>query len=276
MAENFFPHAEALRSEGVALALSGGAARSAGHVGVLCALAEAKVPIAGVVGTSGGAFVGALYASGRYSGADLERIARALVWRDVAAPALSTRGLFISDRLGTALRHLIGNVTFADLPCPFAAVACDLRTGEKVVLEEGEVAAAVQASCSLPVFFTPTELGGRLLVDGGAVSQLPVQATRERFASACIVGVDVNYRAAEAARLTNLVSIGVQVVSLFARHNAARERREADVMIDIDASDVPLYDLAKGRRMIDRGREAARAALAHGKLSALVGGKDVR
>lgn len=276
MTENVFPRAQTLRSKGVALALSGGAARSAGHVGVLCALTEAKVPIAGVVGTSGGAFVGALYASGRYSVVELERIARALVWRDVAAPALSTRGLFSSDRLGRALRDLIGKVTFADLPCPFAAVACDLRTGEKVLLEEGEVAAAVQASCSLPVFFTPTELGGRLLVDGGAVSQLPVQATRERFASACVVGVDVNYRAAEAARLTNLVSIGVQVVSLFARHNAARERREADVMIDIDASDVPLYDLAKGRRMIDRGRDAAHAALAHGKLSALAVDMDLR
>ncbi len=270
MVEGFLRYEPATRSGAVALALSGGAARSAGHVGVLCALAEAGVPIAGVVGTSGGAFVGALFASGRYSAADLERIARELAWRDVVTPALSMRGLFASDRVGAALRDLIGKVEFADLPYPFAAVACDLRTGERVVLAEGEVAAAVQASCSLPVFFTPTEVGGRLLVDGGAVSQLPVQTTRERFADACVVGVDVNYRAAETARLTNLVSIGVQVVSLFARHNAARERRAADVMIDVDASDVALYDLAKGREMIDRGRDAARLALAQGRLSARV------
>jgi NTE family protein len=259
---------EALSRHGtVALALSGGAARSAGHIGVLCALAEARVPIAGLVGTSGGAFVGALFASGRYSPEDLERIARDLAWRNVVTPAFSTKGLFSSDRVGAALRTFIGDVEFTDLPCPFAAVACDLRTGERVVLAEGEVAAAVQASCSLPVFFTPTQVGERLLVDGGAVSQLPVRATRDRFASACVVGVDVNYRAAETARLTNLVSIGVQVVSLFARHNAARERREADVMIDVDASDVALYDLAKGREMIDRGRESARKAIAQGRFA---------
>lgn len=249
---------------GVALALSGGAARAAGHVGVLRALTDAQVPIAGLVGTSGGAFVGALFASGRYPPADLDRIARTLSWRDVIGPALSTRGLFASQRVGGALRDLIGRLKFSDLRYPFAAVACDLRTGEKVVLDEGEVALAVQASCSLPVFFTPTEVGGRLLVDGGAVSQLPVLAARERFPAACILGVDVNYRAAETARLRNMVSIGVQVVSLFARHNAARERQTADVMIDVDASDVALYDLAKIPVMIDRGRDAANEAVRDG------------
>jgi NTE family protein len=249
-----------------ALALSGGAARCAGHVGVLGALTDAKIPIAGLVGTSGGAFVGALFASGRYSAHELDRVARDLAWRDVVGPALSMRGLFASERVGAALRRFIGRVTFAELKHPFAVVACDLRSGERVVIHEGEVAVAVQASCSLPVFFTPTEVNGRVLVDGGAVSQLPVQATRERFPSAYVIGVDVNYRAVETARLTNLVSIGVQVVSLFARQNAARERREADVMIDVDASDVALYDLAKGRAMIGRGREAAEAVIAAGKV----------
>lgn len=248
----------------VALALSGGAARAAGHVGVLCALADARVPIAGLVGTSGGAFVGALFASGRYSTADLDRIARTLSWRDVIGPALSTRGLFASQRVGSALRDLIGPLTFADLRYPFAAVACDLQTGAKVVLSEGEVALAVQASCSLPVFYTPTEVDGRFLVDGGAVSQLPILTARERFPAACILGVDVNYRAAETARLSNLVSIGVQVVSLFARHNAARERQEADVMIDVDASDVALYELTKIPVMIGRGRDAANHAVRQG------------
>lgn len=264
---------ETVRCEGprqgteVALALSGGAARAAGHVGVLGALADSLVPIAGLVGTSGGAFVGALFASGRYSTADLDRIARTLSWRNVIRPALSTRGLFASQRVGAALRDLIGRMEFADLRYPFTAVACDLQTGEKVVINDGEVALAVQASCSLPVFFTPTEVGGRSLVDGGAVSQLPVQVARERFPAACILGVDVNYQAAETARLTNVVSIGVQVVSLFARHNAARERQQADVMIDVDASDVALYELTKVPVMIRRGRDAAEVVLRRGRLS---------
>ncbi|HET8760298.1 MAG TPA: patatin-like phospholipase family protein [Nitrospiria bacterium] len=247
----------------VALALSGGAARAAGHVGVLCALADAGVPIAGVVGTSAGAFVGALFASGRYSADELEEVARGLRWTDVLRPALSMRGFWTSEQVGTALRRLIGGLRFSDLRRPFAAVACDLRTGEQVLLQEGDVCCAVQASCSLPVFFTPTIVGDRVLVDGGAVSQLPVLAARAQFPGSPIVGVDVNYRATETARLSNMVSVGVQVVSLFARQNAARERAEADLMIDVDAAGVALYDLAKRDLMIVRGRAAAKAALAN-------------
>lgn len=241
-------HARGGHADGVALALSGGAARCAGHIGVLDALGLAGVPIAGVVGTSGGAFVGALHASGRFTPAQMATIAREMRWRRLLAPSLSRSGIWSSDKIGAAVRRLLGNAAFADLPSPFAAMACDLRTGEAVALIEGDVALAVQASCSLPVLFTPTPIAGRLLVDGGAASQLPVLAARERFPGSVIVGVDVNYRA-------------VQVVSLFARQNAARERRAADVMIDVDASGVALYDLPKMDLMIARGREAAEAAL---------------
>ena len=100
-----------------------------------------------------------------------------------------------------------------------------------------------------------------MLVDGGAVSQLPVAAARAAFPASVVVGVDVNVRAAEGARLANFVQIGIHVVSLFARSNAALERRQADVMIDVDASGVTLYDLHKADLMIRRGREAADAAL---------------
>jgi len=249
------------RARAIGLALSGGAARCAAHVGVLDVLARAGVPVASVVGTSGGAFVGALYASGRYTVGEIHAIARGLTWRRLLAPALSRRGFWSSDRIGAVLRRFLGDVAFSDLKHPFAAVACDLRTGDTVVLDEGDVSLAVQASCSLPVFFTPTTVAGRVLVDGGATSQLPVLAARARFPEAVVVGVDVNYRAAESADLKNMLQIGVQVVSLFARQNAARERRHADVMIDVDAFGVPLYDLRKTDLMITRGRAAADAAL---------------
>jgi NTE family protein len=221
------------------------------------------VPIAGVVGTSAGAFVGALFASGRFSAAELERVAKGLKWTDVLRPSMSMRGFWTSEQVGAALRRLIGEPRFSDLRWPFAAVACDLRTGEKVLLQEGDVCCAVQASCSLPVFFTPTVVGDRVLVDGGAVSQLPVLAARAQYPGVPIVGVDVNYRAAETARLSNMVSVGVQVVSLFARQNAARERAAADLMIDVDAAGVALYDLAKRDLMIARGRAAAETMLAN-------------
>ncbi|MBI3609052.1 MAG: patatin-like phospholipase family protein [Nitrospirae bacterium] len=248
-------------AKGAALALSGGAARCAGHIGVLDVLARANISIDAIAGTSGGAFVGALHASGRYTTAQIEALALEMTWRRLLAPSLSRRGFWSSEKIGAALRRILGAATFADLKHPFVAVACDLRTGELVVLAEGDVARAVQASCSLPVVFTPTTIGGRVLVDGGAVSQLPVLAARAAFPGSVVVGVDVNCGAAEAARLTNMVRIGVQVVSLFARQNAARERRHADVMIDVDASEVPLYDLRKMALMVGRGRDAAVAAL---------------
>jgi len=248
-------------SRDVVLALSGGAARCVAHVGVLQALVEAGIPLAGIVGTSGGAVVGALFASGRYSLEHIANIARDLSWRRLAAPALSRRGFLSSARLGRLIRTWIGEVNFAELRLPLLAVACELPSGQKIILSKGQVARAVQASCSLPVVFTPTTIEGKVLVDGGAVSQLPVAAARSSFPSSVVVGVDVNVGAAESARLTNCVQIGIHVVSLFARFNAGLERREADVMIDVDASGVALYDLRKADLMIRRGREAADSAL---------------
>ncbi len=248
-------------AKGVALALSGGAVRCAGHIGVLDVLTRAAIPIDGVVGTSGGALIGALHASGRYTTAQIEALALNLAWRRLLVPSLSRRGFWSSEKIGAILRRFLGTATFADLTHPFVAVACDLRTGELVTLTEGNVARAVQASCSLPIVFTPSTIDGRCLVDGGAVSQLPVLVARAAFPGSVVVGVDVNCRAAETARLTNMVQIGVQVVSLFARRNAARERRHADVMIDVDASGVPLYDVRKMALMVERGRNAAATAL---------------
>jgi len=248
-------------SRSVVLALSGGAARCVAHIGVLHALMQAGVPLAGIVGTSGGAVVGALVASGRYSLAGIADIAHGLRWRRLAAPALSRRGLLSSERLGEVIRTWIGDLSFAELKFPLLVVACELPSGKKVILSTGQVARAVQASCSLPVVFTPTTIEGTVLIDGGAVSQLPVAAARAAFPSSLVVGVDVNVGAAERARLSNVVQIGIHVVSLFARFNAALERGQADLMIDVDASGVTLYDLRKADLMIRRGREAAEAAL---------------
>ena len=263
----------------IGLALSGGAARCIAQIGVLEVFTTHGIPIAALAGTSGGALIGALYASGLYDGPALERLARAMRWRRMMVPSLTGLGLINSERIYRVVADLIGPRTFADLTIPLHVVASDLRDGEKVVLTHGSVARAVQASCSLPVVFTPTRLNGRLLVDGGTVSQLPVVAAREALGpdphdtlvgaphdtcvgaphDACVVAVDVNGQVAETAPLNNVFQVAYHYACLFARRNAAAEKRLADVVIEVDSRGISLYDFGKVDLLLDRGRAAAEA-----------------
>ena len=247
---------------GIALALSGGAARCIAQIGVLEVLHEAGIPIHAVAATSAGAIVGALYASGRYATPEIVHLARALRWRDIVKPRIPRMGLIDSDKIHRYMKGLLGNSTFEDLTIPLAVTACDLKTGEKIILKEGSVARAVQASCSLPVIFTPTRLENRLLVDGGIVSQLPILAAKEASNGGFTVSVDVNHNALDANGLNNMFQIAVHVVGLFARRNANIERPYADIQINVDAADVPLYALEKRELLLKRGRLAAKEKIA--------------
>jgi len=249
------------RDRVVGIALSGGAARCIGQIGVLEVLEKAGIEVDAIAGTSGGRFVGALYASGRVSIPEMKRLARGIKWRHVVRPNLPKQGLISSEKIYRYVRDILNDMTFEDLKIPLAVVASDLRNGDKVVISQGSVARAVQASCSLPVIFTPTSLNGRILVDGGYVSQLPVLAAKENLGAKFVIGVDVNCNKVETARLDNLFQIGTHFIALFARRNAFVERQFADVMIDVDARGVSLLDLDKADLLMERGRQAAQAKL---------------
>ncbi len=245
----------------VGIALSGGAARCIGQIGVLETLEKAGIGVDAIAGTSGGSFVGALYASGQISIPEMKRLARGIKWRHVVRPNLPKKGLISSEKIYHYVRGILNDMTFEDLKIPLAVVASDLRSGDKVVLTQGSVARAVQASCSLPVIVTPTSLNGQVLVDGGAASQLPVLTAKENLGAKFVIGVDVNCNAMETARLDNLFQIGIHFISLFARRNALVERQFADVMIEVDASGVSLLDLDKADLLMERGRQATQAKL---------------
>lgn len=251
----------------VALALSGGVARCIAQIGVLQQLQSAGVPIDAIAGTSGGSLIGAFYAVTR-DPARMAAVARTIRWRSIVRPAFSRRSLFDGGGVARLCARIIGPVTFDQLSLPFVAVATDLRSGARVVLNRGAVATAVQASCSLPVLFPPVECEGRLLVDGGASSQLPVLAAKEMLGAKIVIGVDVNANAAGSSRLDHMGQIGAQFVALFAMANAMRERPYADVMIDVDATGVSLYDLSKAELLLERGRRATEAKL--GEIEAAV------
>lgn len=208
----------------IGLVLGGGGARGAAHVGVLKVLEEMRVPVDCVVGTSMGSVVGGLYASG-ISPEEIQRILVALDWGDLfsdapAREAMPFRhkeedreglfdiefgvrpdGLHLPSGLasGQKVTHLLklltlgttGVESFDDLPIPFRSVACDLKTGSMVVLSEGSLGDAMRASLSVPGVLSPTELDGRLLVDGGIVRNLPIDVAMAMGADV-VIAVDVS------------------------------------------------------------------------------------
>ncbi|MBI3609918.1 MAG: patatin-like phospholipase family protein [Nitrospirae bacterium] len=246
----------------IGIALSGGAARCIAHLGVLEVFEKASIPIQAVSGTSGGGLVGALYASGRYTVAELVRLVGHLGWWQVTRPVLSREGLLSSDQIGRFLHRLIGDATFDRMAVPLAVVATEMRTGKKAVLREGSVWKAVQASCSLPVIFKPTEHQGRLLIDGGFVSQIPVLAAKQDLAADFVIAVDVNYGGMEGAGPPrHMVQIAIHMASLWARKNAEEEGRQADYLVRVNVSGIGLTDLRQGPELLNRGRKAAESAV---------------
>lgn len=187
--EHFSPSS---RRPGFGLALGGGAVRGAAHLGVLSVLEEEGLEPSCVAGTSVGAILGAGFASG-ISVAELMDGFRRIRWFRLVSLSLhpaTSLSLLDSSGLETLLRNDFGLSNFSELRLPFAAVACDLGTGEAVVIREGDLVEAVLASSALPGLFPPVRRDGRLLVDGGIASNLPIRATRELGADR-ILAVDL-------------------------------------------------------------------------------------
>jgi NTE family protein len=195
------------------LALGGGGARGLAHLGVLLALDEAGIPISMIAGTSMGAAMGAA----RAIGADLPMLHRVLesidlndilqvtdsmlrelqkiigrsVMEYVRGSAWREEGASPHDvaRLNDLFSLLTANKRFNDTLIPFAVVAADLETGERVVLREGRLADAIVASAAVPGVFSPVAKDGRYLIDGGIVEKLPVDTVIDMGADA-VLAVD--------------------------------------------------------------------------------------
>jgi len=199
----------------IGLALGGGVARGAAHVGVLSVLEREGIPIGCVAGTSAGSVVGALYCAG-LGLADLPNILNGFGWGAIARPVLSRRGLLSFARLEQWLIEKIGDVTFAGLRRPFAVVASDLITGQAVVIREGRVAPAVRASCSMPGLVVPIDLDGRTLVDGSIANSVPGAAVRALGAD-FVIGVNLFDLAAP--RPSGLLSIALASLEHLLRYS---------------------------------------------------------
>ncbi|MFC2046129.1 patatin-like phospholipase family protein [Chloroflexota bacterium] len=241
----------------VGLALGGGAARGFAHLGVLRVLELAEVPVHCIAGTSVGSVVGALYAAGLDSERLLE-LALSFRWRQVARLAWPRHGLVSFSKLEGYLTRAIGDVTFSELEVPYAAIAADLATGEQVILTDGSVARAVHASCSIPGIVAPVDLGGRLLVDGGIVNNLPISAVRDLGADVVIA---VGLGALPGAHPNGPLRSGIAAIEILIMH-AADDPSTAEVHIPIPVWGLASFVRTSGRhRLIALGRQAAEQAL---------------
>jgi NTE family protein len=245
---------------GIGLALSGGAARGIAHIAVLDVLEQDGVPIHGIAGTSSGSIVGALYCAGMPV-SEIQRILLNTRWKDVLKFTVPRTGLISSEGIFEFMEDILPVKKFSALPLPFAAVATDLRTGEKVTITTGSVAKAVQASCSLPVIFTPTDINRKTLVDGGVSSQIPVRTVRNELGLRKVIAVNVNHKASELEQFDNIVKIAAHLSALWASRNAREEEKLADVVIQVNARGIPLYDLSKSTELLKRGKKAAEEKL---------------
>ena len=280
----------------IGLALSGGAARGLAHVGVLKALHEMRVPIDLVAGTSMGSIVGGLFALG-YTPSDLEAAMRNIDWVDLFTdkphraqrsyrrkeddrsdvldfefgiergrlklPRAFIAGQKLTFAFDAPALHTEGIDGFDQLAIPFRAVATDLRSGEMVVLERGNMVRALRASMSIPGFFSPIEVDDRLLIDGGAVRNLPIDVAQDMGADV-IIAVDVSEGLDERTpkELASLLGLSFQLTTLIAKINTERVLPLADVVLRPELGDLSVLDFQRTDEAIRSGEDAVHRAAA--------------
>ena len=279
----------------IGLAVGGGGARGAAHIGVLKVLEELRIPVDYVAGTSMGAIVGGLYASG-HSPEEIEQILESIDWDRVVSDrpprqALTFRrkqedfellvkfeagfregkfrlpeALISGAALDSTLRWYAlraRNITdFDKLAIPFRAVAADLETGEMVALDHGNLGVAMRASSSIPGVFAPVEVDGRELVDGGIVRNLPVDVVRGMGADIVIV-VDVGTLLQDVEETANFLGVTRQILRMQTRKNAdeqIKQLRDGDVLIQPELGDIASMEFARAGEAVSHGEIAARKA----------------
>lgn len=248
------------------LVLSGGGAKGMAHIGFLKVLEEAGIRPDYITGTSMGGLVGALYAIG-YSADEIKKIALDINWNKVLSNEVSLDQVAMEEKdyfgrymvelplenfkigfprgiiEGQALAETFSRLTrsahgindFSKLPIPFACVATDLLTGEKVVLKSGSLPEAMRASMAIPSVFTPVHIGNRLLVDGGIVQNFPVQEALDMGAD-IIIGVNVSGALEPEESLTSMLNVLVQIAFFTSSANVEKEKSKTDFLVEMQDS----------------------------------------
>lgn len=241
------------------MALGGGAALGAAHVGVMKAFIEKdKMPDA-ISGTSIGSFVGAHIAFGIPMD-ELEKIALDLDWLDITSFKLSKLGLLSNDKLGKTILNTIGRVNIEDADIPLCFIATDITSGKKVELTEGPLYKAVMASSCLPGIFAPVEWNDMLLVDGFLCENIPVSPLK-KMGIHNIVAVDLTTNR-EYKRPDDIIDVLSNTFDI-GLNNMIREQTKGNEVqwIQPSLSAFNRADTSQTKKLIEEGYKAAVKAL---------------
>lgn len=271
----------------VGLVLSGGGAKGIAHIGVLKVIEEAGIKIDYVGGTSMGAIVGGLYASG-YSADQLDSIFRTTDFTNliqdnlprsaksfhekeasekyaltlpfnnfkVSFPQAYSGGQNIYNELVKVLYHVKDVDDFSKLPIPFVCIATDVETGEEVVLNKGYMPEAIMASGTLPSLFEPASVGDKILIDGGVVNNYPVKEVKNMGADV-VIGVDVQHGLRDREALLSATEILLQINNYRTASDMTEKLTLTDIYIKPDIGDYSVVDFNSGQNILESGVVAA-------------------
>lgn len=239
----------------IALVLGAGSARGLAHIGVIQVLLENEVSFDVIVGSSMGAMVGGIYASGT----DIYMLDRMVeymnhgVLYDVNLPRL---GFMAGRKISTFLDLMTKNKSFDQLNTSLLVVATDLVAGERVVLEEGSVAQAIRASISIPGIFRPVCDGEKILVDGAVTDRLPIEVARERGAD-IVIAVDVTFCDGKKVVIRNTLDVIMTSLDILQKQQFDAVSFQADILIQPAVGGYASRDFERSRELVDLGRNAA-------------------
>ena len=271
----------------VGLVLSGGGAKGFAHIGVLKVIDSLGIKIDYVAGTSMGAIVGSLYASG-YTGQQLDSIFRSLDFDKVInddlprsaktfyerdntekyaialpfskfklkLPSALSRGQNVFNLLSKLTLHVSEVDDFEKLPIPFFCIATNIETGEEVILDSGNLPLSITASGAFPSLFQPVDINGDLLVDGGVVNNYPIEELRAKGMD-IIIGVDVQDGLATREEMTSAPDVLVQINNFRTINDMKVKSKLTDIYIKPDIKDFTVVSFGEGRKIIDNGEIAA-------------------
>lgn len=277
----------------IGLALSGGGARGAAHIGVLKVLDELRVPVHCVAGTSMGAVVGGAFAAGN-TASDMEQLIAGTDWGEVFtdhpprgeisvrrkgddykglyAPEFGVKdgglqlpkGVVAGVTIENFLRHLsapaVSVVDFSKLPVPFRAMATDIETGEEIELRSGSLTQAMRASMAIPGAMSPVEIDGRLLVDGGISNNLPIDVVRKTCAADVLIAVNISTPTLKRNEISSALGIVGQLINFLGKARVDKQLAglgQRDVLIEPELGDISAASFDRQLQAIHIGEQAA-------------------
>ena len=269
------------------LVLSGGGAKGLAHIGVLKEIEKAGVRVDYIGGTSMGAIIGALYASGYtahqldsifneldfetlirddvprraktfYEKEDDEKYALTFPFDDfqLRFPSAISKGQNVYNLLSRLLLHVKDVEDFNDLPIPFLCIATDVEKGKQVVLNKGYLPRMIAASGALPSLFSPVNIDDTIYVDGGVVNNYPIDEVKALGAD-IIIGVDVQDTLRSRDKLKSALDILLQINNYRTIEGMAKKRKKTDVYINPKIDEFSVVSFDQGRKIIEAGENAA-------------------